>query len=77
MDVTRILAELKAERKQIDEAIVAVERLIRSRAEGQRTSLDGLGIVPRRRGRPPGSKNKVQSAATEPHEQTGQSTALN
>jgi len=40
MDVTKILAELKAERAQIEEAILSLERLARARGP--------------RRGRPPG-----------------------
>ena len=39
MDVTKILAELKEERSQIEEAILSLERLARGRG--------------RRRGRPP------------------------
>ena len=45
MDVSKILAELKAEREQIEEAIASLERLARGRGRGP--------------GRPPGSKNKV------------------
>jgi hypothetical protein len=39
MDVTKILAELRLEREQIEEAIISLERLARGRG--------------RRRGRPP------------------------
>ena len=49
MDVTKILAELKSERVQIEEAIVSLERLARGRG--------------RRRGRPPldGGSNRPQA----------------
>lgn len=66
MDVAKILAELKSEREQIEEAILSLERLARGRTRGRgrppawMTELD----APKRRGRPPGSKNKVQAGAT-------------
>jgi len=74
MDVTKILAELKAEREQIEEAIISLERLARGRGKRRgrpplwmSPSAEGqLSTEPKRRGRPPGSKNKVQSAAAAP-----------
>jgi hypothetical protein len=61
MDVSRILAELKAEREQIEEAIVSLERLARGRGRGPGRPPNWMAeITPKRRGRPPGSKNKVQ-----------------
>lgn len=70
MDVTKILAELKEERHQIEEAILSLERLARGR--GRRRGrppawLTGAGELPiKRRGRPPGSKNKVSVQAATP-----------
>lgn len=72
MDVTKILAELKAEREQIEEAIVSLERLARGRGKkrGRPPSWMAAGASPegeptepqpKRRGRPPGSKNKVHA----------------
>jgi len=60
MDVTKILAELKAEREQIEEAILSLERLAqgRGRRRGRPPSWMSEMTV-KRRGRPPGSKNKV------------------
>ena len=60
MDVTKILAELKGERTQIDEAILSLERLAqgRGRKRGRPPSWMSEMTV-KRRGRPPGSKNKV------------------
>lgn len=82
-----MLAELRLEREQIEEAILTLERLARGRGrrrgrppswlkdanmppseEGENSSGDtaaankGLTFVqePRRRGRPPGSGNKVK-----------------
>jgi hypothetical protein len=65
MDVSKILAELKAEREQIEEAILSLERLARTQHRGPgrppgSSSTNPNG--PKRRGRPPGSKNKVQAA---------------
>jgi hypothetical protein len=66
MDVTRILAELRQEREQIDEAILSLERLAhgRARRRGRPPAwMSKLSNVPvKRRGRPPGSKNKVPEA---------------
>lgn len=71
MDVSKILSELKDERRNIDEAIAVLERLEggRVRRRGRPPGwLNGVtaaashGVeAPRRRGRPPGSKNKVKA----------------
>lgn len=45
MDVSKILEELKAKRHQIEEAVLALERLVGSRG--------------RRRGRPPGWMSEI------------------
>ena len=62
MDVSKILAELKAEREQIEEAIQSLERLARGRGRGPGRPPHWMSetALPKRRGRPPGSKNKVQ-----------------
>jgi hypothetical protein len=69
MDVSKILAELREERQQLEEAIVSLERLARGR--GRRRGrppawLSGTATAepaaPKRRGRPPGSKNKTVAA---------------
>ena len=68
MDVSKILAELRAEREQIEEAILSLERLARGR--GHRRGRPpawlsaGEAPTPKRRGRPPGSKNKQPAAIT-------------
>ena len=65
MDVSRILVELRAEREQIEEAIISLERLVRGR--GNRRGRPPSWMVgdqqPKRRGRPPGSRNKQAPAA--------------
>ncbi len=73
MDVTRILAELRAERAQLEEAILSLERLARGRGKRRgrppawldpesNNSAPAAPETPRRRGRPPGSKNKNTAA---------------
>jgi hypothetical protein len=68
MDVSKILAELKAEREQIEEAILSLERLARGRGKhrGRPPAWMAEVELPKRRGRPPGSKNKVQAATAAP-----------
>ena len=64
MDVSKILTELRAEREQIEQAILSLERLAqgRGRKRGRPPSYMTELDVPKRRGRPPGSKNKVHAA---------------
>jgi hypothetical protein len=63
MDVSKILTELKAEREQIEAAIMSLERLARGRVRGPGRPPNWMAdLTPKRRGRPPGSKNKVQPA---------------
>jgi hypothetical protein len=68
MDVSKILAELKAEREQIEEAILSLERLARGRGRhrGRPPAWMAEVNVPKRRGRPPGSKNKSHAANAVP-----------
>ena len=68
MDVSKILTELKAERQQIEEAIVSLERLALGRGRRRGRPPSWMSEVPttKRRGRPPGSKNKVQAAVAVP-----------
>jgi hypothetical protein len=64
MDVTKILAELRQERVQIEEAILSLERLARGRGRRRGRPPAWLAAeTPRRRGRPPGSKNKNTAKA--------------
>ena len=59
MDVNKILIELRQERQQIEEAIISLERLARGRGRrrGRPPAWLSLTTMPKRRGRPPGSKN--------------------
>ncbi len=63
MDVTKILAELRLEREQIEEAIISLERLARGRGKRRGRPPAWLAMA-KKRGRPPGSKNKT--TATKP-----------
>jgi hypothetical protein len=65
MDVTKILADLRQERIQIEEAILSLERLARGRGRRRGRPPAWLAEAPKRRGRPPGSKNKTSSKAAE------------
>jgi hypothetical protein len=63
MDVAKILAELRQERIQIEEAILSLERLARGRGRRRGRPPSWMAeITGRRRGRPPGSKNKSSKA---------------
>jgi hypothetical protein len=63
MDVMKVLAELRQEREQIEEAILTLERLARGR--GRRRGRPPAWMTElKRRGRPPGSKNKAKEGAT-------------
>lgn len=61
MDVTKILAELRQEREQIEEAIMSLERLARGRGRRRGRPPAWMTAMDRKRGRPPGSKNKAPS----------------
>ena len=72
MDLVKVLAELRQEQQQIDEAITTLERLAIARGGSRRgrkpawmkgspgsTKPDTIqAAAPKRRGRPAGSKNK-------------------
>jgi hypothetical protein len=67
MDVSKILSELKEERQQIEEAILSLERLARGRGRRRGRPPAWMSeITVKRRGRPPGSKNKTAGAGASP-----------
>lgn len=75
MDVTKILAELRQEREQLEEAIMSLERLARGRGR-RRGRPPSWMVEAKRRGRPPGSKNKTaSSSASKPAQAQKASTA--
>jgi len=62
MDVIKMLADLRQERDQLEEAILTLERLARGR--GRRRGRPPAWMTElKRRGRPPGSKNKPKESA--------------
>jgi hypothetical protein len=62
MDVSKILTELRQEREQIEEAIMSLERLARGRGRRRGRPPAWMAELDKKRGRPPGSKNKVPNA---------------
>jgi hypothetical protein len=61
MDISKMLAALRAERDQIVEAIITLERLAAGRGK-RRARPPAWMTALKRRGRPPGSKNKPKDA---------------
>lgn len=57
-----MLAELRQEREQVEEAIVTLERLARGRGKRRGRPPAWMSAL-KRRGRPPGSKNKPKESA--------------
>jgi len=68
IDVAKILEDLKAEKEQLEQAIVTLERLAQGRGprRGRPPAWLSEGAAPKRRGRPPGSKNKVAAPEAPP-----------
>jgi hypothetical protein len=62
MDVIKMLADLRQEREQIEEAIMTLERLARGRGRRRGRPPAWMTAI-KRRGRPPGSKNKAKESA--------------
>lgn len=60
MDVLKMLAELREERQQVEEAIVTLERLATGRGKRRGRPPAWMSAL-KRRGRPPGSRNKPKS----------------
>jgi len=61
MDVIKMLADLRQERDQLEEAILTLERLARGRGRRRGRPPDWMTEL-KRRGRPPGSKNKAKES---------------
>ena len=58
MDILKMLAELRAEREQVEAAILVLERMTHSSRGKRRGRPPKRMTGMKRRGRPPGSKNK-------------------
>lgn len=67
MDVQKMIVELRQEREQIEEVILALQRMTlgQGRRRGRPPAWMSAAQTdgPKRRGRPPGSKNKPEPAA--------------
>jgi hypothetical protein len=63
MDVTKILADLRQEKEQLEEAILSLERLAAGRGR-RRGRPPAWMSEAKKRGRPPGSKNKPKASAS-------------
>jgi hypothetical protein len=61
MDITKMLAGLRQERAQLEEAIMTLERLARGRGRRRGRPPAWMSQI-KRRGRPPGSKNKQKES---------------
>jgi len=68
IDVAKVLAELRAEKEQLEQAILTLERLAagRSPRRGRPPAWMSGVALPKKRGRPPGSKNKVHAGDASP-----------
>ncbi len=62
MDINKMLAELRQEREQIEEAVMTLERLARGRGRRRGRPPAWMAQV-KKRGRPPGSKNRPKAEA--------------
>jgi hypothetical protein len=60
MDINKMLADLRLEREQIEEAIITLERLARGRGRRRGRPPAWMSTI-KRRGRPPGSKNRPKN----------------
>jgi hypothetical protein len=64
MEVSKILDELRQEREQLEEAILSLERLARGRGR-RRGRPPSWMVEAKKRGRPPGSKNKTAKVSNQ------------
>lgn len=62
MDIIKMLGELRQEREHIEEAIMTLERLARGQGKRRGRPPAWLSVL-KKRGRPPGSKNKSKDSA--------------
>jgi hypothetical protein len=62
IDVAKILTELREEKEQLEQAILTLERLAAGRGPRRGRPPAWMSeAAPKRRGRPPGSKNKPEN----------------
>jgi len=66
MDILKMLADLRDEREQIEQAIVVIQRMAQGRGKRRGRPpawMSAMKDAPKRRGRPVGSKNKPKETA--------------
>jgi hypothetical protein len=61
MDILQMLADLREQREQIDQAITVMERLALGQGKRPGRPPAWMASAAKRRGRPPGSKNRVKA----------------
>jgi hypothetical protein len=74
MDVAKILADLRQEREQLEEAILSLERLAMGRGR-RRGRPPAWMSEAKKRGRPPGSKNKTSASKPDSQPKTAVASA--
>jgi hypothetical protein len=62
IDILKMLAALREEREQIEDAIITLERLARGRSKRRGRPPVWMQAI-KQRGRPPASKNKAKESA--------------
>jgi len=62
MDITKMLAELRRGREQVEEAIMMLKRLARGHEERCGWASSGVGDIDQETRTPSGSKNKPKAA---------------
>jgi hypothetical protein len=60
MDINKMLEELRAEREQVEQAIIVLERIAAGRGKRRGRPPKWMSEI-KKRGRPPGTKNKTKS----------------
>jgi hypothetical protein len=58
MDILKMLADLREQREQIEQAIIVLERIARGQGKRRGRPPAWMPSATKRRGRPPGSKNR-------------------
>jgi hypothetical protein len=61
MDIRKMLADLRDQRDQIEQAIIVLERLAAGQGKRRGRPPAWMSSVAKRRGRPPGSKNRPKA----------------
>jgi hypothetical protein len=63
MDILKMLADLREQRDQIEQAILVLERIAAGQSKRRGRPPAWMATAVKRRGRPPGTKNKPKGPA--------------